>query len=256
MTNPVTRAALGALALGTAAALLLGCSGGDDDEVTPTTAARATTTTAAPAVTAGPTTTAAVVPTCPPVAVPVEASEVAEADAEVDGDATADVLRTFLVGDVWHLQVAVAAGGGADLELATVDAGGVGLIGGADVDGDGRDEIWARVGSGASATILGLVRYDGCALARVTIAGVPAELPVGGSVGSAAGVECRSPEVDADLSVFSAMHRDDSAYEVTATQYDLVGTELVPGGSATSSVDASDEAFVRYTSFACHDIGL
>jgi hypothetical protein len=253
MTTSV-RAAVVALAVGLGA-IVAGC-GGDEDGSATTTTAEATTTTAAPEVTAGPTTTVATIPPCAAVAVPADASGMTELEAEVDGDGQPDVLRTFLVGDVWHLQVQVAAGGGAELDLATADAGGVGLVGGADVDGDGRDEIWARVGSGASATILGLARYDACALVRVAIAGAPAELPVGGSVGSAAGIECRSPGVDADLSVFSAMHRDESQYDVTATEYDLQGAELVPGTSSTSTVDAADDAFIRYTSFACHDLGL
>ncbi|HEX4866446.1 MAG TPA: hypothetical protein VFV32_02345 [Acidimicrobiales bacterium] len=253
MTTSVQPAAVAlAIALG---ALAGGC-GGDDDVHATTTTAESTTTTAAPEVTAGPTTTVSTTPPCGAVSVPATATEVTELEGEVDGDGRPDALRTFLVGDVWHLQVEVAAGGGADLDLATSDAGGVGLVGGADVDGDGRDEIWARVGSGASATILGLARYDACALVRVTIAGSPADLPVGGSVGSAAGVECRSSGADADLSVFSAMHRDESQYDVTTTSYELQGPELVPGSTSTSSVDAADDAFIRYTSFTCGELGL
>jgi len=248
------RVAVAALAIALSA--VAGGCGGDDDGQAPTTTAEATTTTAAPEVTAGPTTTLATIPPCPAVSVPAEASEVTELDGDVDGDGEADLLRTFLVGDAWHLQVEVAAGGGAELDLAAADAAGVGLVGGADVDGDGRDEVWARVGSGASATILGLARYDTCALTRVTIAGSPAELPVGGSVGSAAGVECGSPGIDADLTVFSALHRGDSQYDVTATEYDLQGTELLPGSSSTATVDAADDAFARSTSFTCHDLGL
>jgi len=239
-------------------ALIAACSGTDDDDDAAPTTVESSTTTAGPTTSAGPTTAVpSVVAPCPAVALPGGATEVTEADAELDGDGAPDTMRTYLLGQAWHLQVEAGAGGGADLELAGADSGGVGLVGGADVDGDGRAEIWSRVGSGASATILGLVRYDACALTRVVLpGGLPVELPVGGSVGSAAGVECRSGEVDGDLTVFSALHREEGRYEVTATQHTLEGATLVPGASDVSEVSAADDEFVRYTSFTCHDLSL
>lgn len=217
-----------------------------------------------PATTAGPsttsettTTTSATSPCASAAAVPSDASTLTEEVADVDGDGRADAIRTFLAEDTWVLQVEVAAGGGAELALGPGDQGGVGLVGGADVDGDGRAEIWVRVGSGASTVILGLVRFQDCGLARVTLgSGQPVELPVGGSVGATAGVECRADEEDADLTTFAAFHRDGLRYEVTATQWALEGAVLVERTSSTRELQADDPDFVRATTFTCHDLAL
>lgn len=232
-----------------------------DDAAGPATSSTATTepttTTAEPATTttAGPTTSTA--SPCPAVAVPPGASAVTEEIGDVDGDGVDDVLRSLLLDERWILQVEVAAGGGAELELGPSDQGGVGVVGGADVDGDGRAEIWVRVGSGASTVILGLVRFDECALERVVLeGGQPVELPAGGSVGATAGVECRADDVDADLTTFAAFHREDLRYEVTATQWSLEEAVLVERSSSTSELRSDDPDFIRATTFTCHDLTL
>ncbi len=241
----------------TLALILTACGGGDGDKAsdrTSTTAGRSTTTHSS---TSDPTTTTSA--ECGSVGVPKAATEVASASGDVDGDGANDVLRSYLVGESdWHLQVALAAGGGADVAIATFSGGSVSVLGGADVDGDGADEIWARTGSGASATILGLARFASCGLTRVTFAaGDPAELPVGGSVGSASGLECAS-HVDptADLTAYDASNTNDDQYEVHATEYALNGTALTQLGTRTTTATAGDDAFALATSFACHGLSL
>ena len=64
------------------------------------------------------------------------------------------------------------------------------MVGGADAGGDAAEEIWVRVGSGASSTILALFRFRECELVAVTLNGEPAELPVGASVANTSGVTC------------------------------------------------------------------
>ena len=236
---------------------------GDDDDATSETSAPSTTP-AAPTTTAGPSSTSSPAPTttgavpCPtPVSVPADASALTEDAGDVDGDGAPDVLRTFLLDETWVLQVEVAAGGGAALELGRSDQGGMGLVGAADVDGDDRDETWVRVGSGASTVILGLVGFVDCALVRVALErGQPVELPVGGSVGATAGIECRADDVDADLTTFAAFHREDQGYEVTATQWALLDGVLVERSSSTTTLEADDPDFARATSFTCHDLTL
>lgn len=233
-------------ALLVAAGGLAGCGDdGDDDAVSTTTTEAATTTTEPP-------TTTAQAPACPPVSVPVEAQEVTELPGDADGDGTDDELRTYLVGDEWHLQVELAADGGADLALPSF-GGGVGLVGGADVDGDGVDEVWARTGSGASATIVGIAKMTDCVLERVVFAtGELAELPIGGSVGTTSGLECR----DGGLVTFTATLREGDTYEVLATTFSLDGSTLSEQGQETLQVDATDPDFVRYASFSCGDLSL
>ena len=232
------------------AVLLSACSDDGDEPAASTTTSEATTTT-----TEAPTTTAA--PVCPAVSVPNAAEELTELEGDADGDDADDALRTFRVGEEWHLQVELAAGGGADLVIPSF-GGAVGLIGGADVDGDGADEIWARTGSGASATIVGLARFVDCGLVRVTFAsGELAELPIGGSVGTASGLECATdPGHTTDLTAFTATFTEGSSYDVAAIGYALEGTALVEQGATNSTVDANDDDFLRYTSFTCEDLTL
>lgn len=252
-----------------AAALALGACGDDDGPEpstttssttteAPTSTSTSTSTTAAPDTTEATTTSAAAAgPTCPGEGIPAAATAVVEEMADVDGDGEDDVLRSYLVGSTWSLQVELAAGGTAELELGAADAGGVGVIGGADVDGDGRAEVWARVGSGASTAILGMARLEGCALVRVVTGfGTPVELPVGGSVGAAGGVECRAAGVSSDLTVFSVVYVDDDHYEVTAVEHELAGTTLHPRGSTTRTVRFDDPELGRATTFTCHDLVL
>lgn len=233
-----------AAALAVAALVMAGC--GDDDDAAPSTTTEATTTTAEP------TTTTAPAPSCPAVTVPDDAEELTELEGDADGDGGADTLRSYRVGEAWHLQVELAAGGGADLAVPTF-GGGVGLVGGADVDGDGADEVWARTGSGASATIVGLAKLVGCELPRVTFAtGELAELPVGGSVGTTSGVECTAD----GLTAYTATLTEGSTYEVVATTYALEETTLMEQGTDTTTVEATDEEFLRYTTFTCGDLNM
>lgn len=231
-------------------AIAVGACGGDDgDDAAPET----TTTSEAPTTTTDDTTAPGDPPACGPVSVPDDAVEVTEADGDVDGDGTDDELRTYLDGVDWHLQVELAADGGDDVVVPSF-GGVVGIIGGADVDGDGTDELWLRTGSGASATIIGLARLVDCDLARVTFAGDQlAELPVGGSVGTTSGLECSSSGITA----YTASLREGTTYDVTGIEYTLDGSVLTESGTSSTTVDALDDAaFVPVSSFRCGDLVL
>lgn len=230
-------------------AALAGCSGDDDEAQTSTT----------------PTPSSTEVPTgsdaeaCPETGLPdgAQADELAEGD--VDGDGVTDELRTYRIAatDDWRLQVTLAAGGGAAAPIVAFGDR-VGVIGGADVDGDGRDEVWIRTGAGASATIVGLVRFDDCELSQVGFAaGTPADLPVGGSVGASAGLECSaSDHPGADLTAYRTTLVGDGEYEVSATEYALEGDALVERGTTADTVHSSDPDFLRYASFRCGPLSL
>jgi hypothetical protein len=187
--------------------------------------------------------------------VPEEAQDLTEQPGDVDGDGADDLLRTFRVGDEWHLGVELARGGGADLVLASY-GGGIGIIGGADVDGDGNDEIWAQTGAGASATIVGLARFADCSLELVSFAsGSPAEMAVGGSVGTAGGLECTTPPGGpGQLSTYTLTFRDDTTYDLRTVRYHLEGTTLVEDGDETGTVAAASPDLLRYASFTCGDL--
>lgn len=236
--------------------VLQACGGGDNPGPASSTTARPVPTT--PRTTPDDTTTSAA-ERCAPVSLPPTASDTNEAAGDVDGDGASDAMRTYRLADGdWHLQVALAAGGGSDLAITTFGESSVVVLGGADVDHDGRDEIWARTGSGASATILGLVRLRECELERVAFeGGDPAELPVGGSVGTASGVECDARAGSAThLTTYVASNIGGDQYEVTATAHSLEGSVLVKRGSTTTNASIGDELFSRATGFSCGDLTL
>jgi hypothetical protein len=239
---------------------LAGCGGGDSGS----DAAR-TTTGAVPSTGGSGTSSSVDAPTtadqerCPAVPQPPGAKDVVTMPSgDVDGDGAADTLRSYGIGDGWHLQVVLAGGGGAELALTSSGAGAMGAVGTADVDGDGRDEVWALTGSGASASIVGLVRFDACTLSRVTfVNGEPADFPVGGSVGAAAGLECAAgADPDTDLTAYTASSSDGSHHAVTVTEYSLEGSTVVVQASTSTSAQAGDAAFARYTGFTCDDLQL
>ena len=247
------RAPLAVLAL-----LLLGsaCGGGDDEDAVPR--ASTTTTDAGPtSTTSSGGTTSATEVTCRPAPLPDDASDVEDGSGDVDGDGQVDELRSYRTADGWHLQVELTSGGGADLATGTVDTGGFGLIGGADVDGDGADEVWALTGAGASAVIVGLARLDGCSLTRVALErGDVAEFPVGGSVGTTGGLDCTATDPTAHVTTYTATNTGDSTYEVAVVEHRLDGSVLREVSRRIETAEVGDDLFTRATTFRCGDLAL
>lgn len=200
-------------------------------------------------------TTTTAEPACPRAEAPDSDTTV---EADVDGDGAPDEVGSTERPGELVLHVTLAAGGDAVLVLPTFGVGGTGLIGPADVDGDGAAELWVRTGSGASAAIVGLARFADCQLVQVTFAaGGPAELPVGGSVGTSAGLSCDgSVDPTADVTTYLASNVGEETYEVTATEYALDGPALTQLGSTTSTATSNDPAFARYVSFDCDGLAL
>ena len=129
-------------------------------------------------------------------------------------------------------------------------------LGWADVDGDGRGELWVRTGAGASTLLVGLYRYDSsCEPRRVRLDGAPAELPIGGSITHVGGARCTGAD-RSDLHVFSGTSTDGQTYEMTTRFLALDGAELVEVDGGTAPVDASDVGFPRYATFACGDLRI
>jgi len=207
----------------------------------PSTTAAPTTTVADSTTTTGPettTTTTAPSSQCPgDGALPADAQYATLAGADVDGDGDVDTLHAYATGDPdtpnqWWLQVSFAGGGGS---VYAVDHPGALLSGvrandGVDLNGDGTEEFFAKIGAGASATIMGLFDVIDCELVHVTIDGTPTELTTGASVGSFSGFECLDIDVNGAndfLLVYSGQRLGDSNdFEVTAIQYALVDGEL------------------------------
>lgn len=231
----------------TATALLLllaasatACGEGESSEPdasTTTASAKATTTTEADATTTTePEATAA--GTCdegdagdPPTA---EEPGVSVAIVDADGDDLDDDVTVYPSGDPepWLLHIEWGAGGqsAAVVTPASPDAG-VEVLGGHDVDGDGDQEIFVRVGQGASASLVGLYEILGCTPERVRNGGSPAVFPVGASVGNQSGLACFS-----DLLVsYEGQTPDAETYEWAALHHALSGADLSVVDSETGT---------------------
>lgn len=241
------------LAVAVAATALLAAACGDDDD-----AARPSITTAGPTrepdgAPSSPTST--MEPACPSVRAPAPDDAV---EADLDGDGVPDEVGSVEQPGQLVVSVTLGAGGGAVIMLPTFGSDGVDLVGPADVDGDGAAELWVQTGSGASAAILGLVRFAGCQLVQVTFAdGAPAEVPVGGSVGTSAGLSCETGvDPTADVTTYLASNVGEETYDVTATEHALEGAVLTQLGATTSTVSTSDPEFARYVSFECDGLAL
>lgn len=234
--------------------LLSACTGDDAGDAAATTVVPATTTSTHRSAT---TTTSSPI-RCSPAPPPEGATDVRDAVADLDGDGDDDQVQSYRVGEAeWHVRASLARGGGADVEVTASNGSFVRVLGGADVDRDGADELWAQTGQGASATILGIVRLIGCDLVRVTAGGgEPAELPVGGSVGTASGVECSAKQAGAHLTTYTASNQGGDRYEVRARELELDGRELVLRSTYDGDATIGDETFARASSFACGDLTL
>ena len=186
------------------------------------------------------TTTTAATPTaqCPgDGALPDDAQYASLAGADVDGDGDVDTLHAYATGDPdtpnqWWLQVSFAGGGGSAYAVEHPGAllSGVRANDGFDLNGDGTEEFFAKIGSGASATVMGIFDVIDCELVHVTVDGSPVELTIGASVGNFSGYECLDIDLNGAndfLLVYSGQRLGDSAdFEVTAIQYALLDGEL------------------------------
>lgn len=234
-------------------AVAAGCGDDGDDGA----AQRGASTTSTRSATSETTTTSSPGPACTELDEPA-GREMASAPGDVDGDRRADELISYRdAAGAWHLHVALAVGGGADLLVPTVGDASVQVLGGADVDGDGTDELWARTGAGASAAIVGLARLVDCSLVQVTFAGgEPAEFAVGGTVGTAAGLRCHAGPGASVLTSYTATHTGDDRYEVTSLEWIIDGPTLVAGPTATTTVVVTDPLMAWASSFSCGALAL
>lgn len=211
------------------AVLMAGCS--DDPE--PMTAFPIATTTATPSPTADPQPTAT--PTLPPAASPTRGPAV---DADVDGDGRPDTIRPV----PGRLSVTMTSTGKVVSVPVTAEVPGVPkLLGTADVDRDGRVEVFLETGRGASTAFATPYRFDGVRLREVQLDGSPARLGLGGTVTHGEGFRCRP---DGRLEVLSAQSADGERFTVTTTTYRLTATALVET-RRTSTTGKQGDPFVN-----------
>jgi hypothetical protein len=173
--------------------------------------------------------------------------------ADFDGDATVDDLVTYTTGDQqWRIRVTFADGGGADALIADAeDFAPPRPIGGYDIDGDGTDEVFLTVGSGASTILIGFFDVADCVATRITEGGVPAVFPIGASVGNVSGVSC---PVVGEIHRNFAQYVAENDYEGGFEPFVLDGAVLTAGPGDGAAFSA-EEAFTLAV-LDCGDLAL
>lgn len=148
---------------------------------------------------------------CPPadprLRLPASSGCASEIEADVDGDGRSDRVVAFAATNEggeplrWRLRLALGSG---DVEVQPLGAGSTTsypvLLGGADANGDGTDEVFAKVRthlyhSGATHDI-GIYTFDRGRLRRVESGGIPLDVPIGGVSYFGEGAECRDVDDD------------------------------------------------------------
>lgn len=238
-------------AVGLAAVLMLAC-GSDDGDDAPSAAGRdATATTSATTTTLHRTPASTAPGACPAAPVPAEATEVSVAAGDFDGDGRPDEVRTYRhIGD-YYVQIGLAAGGGDTLRVRPDLQAGLAPIGGFDVDGDGDDEAWVRVSAGGPVRVVGLLAFDACTLAEISVDGAPARFAINRTFLGGSGVECAAAG-GAGITVFEGSSDDGANFSVQRRTLRLDGAALVQVAQDTSTVDAGTAQF----SFNCGSLSF
>lgn len=248
--------------------LMLGMTacGDDDDEATGDSTTSEDTTSTSAETTTSVSTTEAPTTEAPTTAPPTSAADcvgaaegaTAESSAtgDVDGDGTDDTLEVLHDGaGTWFLQVTLGSGGSTVMELTTDGVGGAEMIGAADIDEDGKEELFVQTGAGASAAIIGIFTVQGgCDLEAVTFDGAPAAFPVGASIGATSGLQCSNAPEPPGIFAFAGASSDGQTYDVTTAELQLSGTLLTQVGETTGTANYGDELYTAASTFHCDDV--
>jgi hypothetical protein len=153
-------------------------------------------------------------------------------DGDVDGDGTRDSVRATAE----RLTVELSGGGTVTAPVHAESPRSAPVLGYADIDRDGRSEIFVETAEGASTQFVTPYRYDGKALRELQAEEGPARLGIGGSVTHGEGFRCGSGR----LEVLSADSQDGASYTVHVSTYRLTATQLVLLSTRTQQAKQGD----------------
>lgn len=153
-------------------------------------------------------------------------------NGDVDGDGTKDAVRATAE----LLTVDLSSGGTVTAPVHSDSPRSPAILGYADVDRDGRSEVFLETAEGASTQFATPYRYDGKALHELQLDDGPVRLGIGGSVTHGDGFRCPSGR----LEVLSADSQDGTTYTVHIDTYRLGTTTLVLVSSTTKQAKQGD----------------
>lgn len=202
-----------------------------------------------PSPTPSPTASPTPSPTASPTASPTPASRrIPARDGDVDGDGTRDSVRAS--GTVLTVELS-GTGKSVTAPIHSDSPGSPAILGYADVDRDGRAEVFVETAEGASTQFVTPYRYDGTVLREVQLDGGPARLGIGGSVTHGDGFRCAGGL----LEVRGADSTDGTTYTVHKDTYRLRGAQLVLVTSSTVQAKQGDAAVEGAYSVHCGSVG-
>jgi hypothetical protein len=120
-------------------------------------------------------------------------------------------------------------------------------VGAVDLDGDGVEERWYYVDSGAAVDIFELRRVNGCEEVPVLLDGFPAQFAAGGTVLLLQGVRCE----DGVVVHLGATSEDGETYATLDLRYELRDGSLVRVGDRSGQLTVSDPELPDYSTFDC-----
>ena len=227
--------------------LATACSGSDDPTIDVPTATPTPSATESP--TPSPTPSATAAPTASPTPSATPARAIPAQDRDVDGDGRPDLIRATAT------RLSVELSGSGRTVTAPVHADSPrspAVLGTADVDRDGRAEVFLETAEGASTQFATPYRFDGTALRELQLDDGPARLGIGGSVTHGDGFSCGTSGL---LEVRSADSQDGTTFTVHVSSYRLRGALLVLAGSRTLSAKQGSADVERSYSVDCGSVG-
>jgi hypothetical protein len=189
-----------------------------------------------------------------------------EVIVNADGDGVPDRLTMFAdpssssdTDNVFYLELVIDGRAVVSVQASLSTNVRVAPIGGYDVNGDGRDELFAATGSGAYTTWIDVFEFDPltCTLVRL-VSPDPHRTPfspqftVGASVGNGSGLECADGALISTR--FSRFADEPLVYHGQRSSYRIVGTQLDLAGQTSIEFDA--EGAQRLVTFTCGHLQL
>lgn len=173
-----------------------------------------------------------------PSASPSPAARRVAAPGDVDGDGATDGVSVTAT----TVTVALSTGGSVSAPIVDSDLPRPAVSGLADLDRDGRNEVWLETARGASTSFVQAYRFDGTALRELTLDGGHIRFGIGGSATHGDGFTCTE---SGELVVTTAESDDGSTYRVRSITYRVAGTVLQRVLETTSAAPSLEDPRVR-----------
>jgi hypothetical protein len=179
-----------------------------------------------------------VTPTASPEASPSPSAQRVAAPGDVDGDGATDGISVTATA----VTVSLTTGGTVSAPVVDSDVPRPAVSGLADLDRDGRNEVWLETARGASTSFVQAYRFDGTALRELTFEGGHIRFGIGGSSTHGDGFTCTDR---GELRVMTAESDDGTTFRVRSITYRVAGAALERVAEVSSTATSMEDPRVR-----------